>query len=277
MAARHTRLSRAIWDDPDFAPLTAPAKLLYLHLISSPKISLIGALDHTPGRWARATSLTREQVDQALAELEDARFVLVDLDSEEIAVRSFVRHDVQVTNPKMAKAVWSAWSQMGSASHRVAILDEIPEPAWIHAPDAALNQRQERERNGPGTEPERQSTPDPLPPPSPTSLLPPPSERDLSPRQPPVDNPGREAAINQVLQAIADHTAARARAAGQQIRSPRSWRAKVIRNARDEHLDEITRLLDDYPDAPASLIAGAVLGEDARNLTLYRTRIEATS
>lgn len=87
MAARHTRLNRAIWEDPDFAPLTAHAKLLYLHLISTPKISLIGALDHTPGRWSRATSLTRQQVDAALTELQQARFILVDLDSEEIAVQ----------------------------------------------------------------------------------------------------------------------------------------------------------------------------------------------
>lgn len=300
MTARHTRLSRAIWDNPDFSPLTAHAKLLYLHLISSPKISLIGALDHTPGRWSRATSLTRQQVDDALTELEKTRFVLVDLDFEEVTVRSFVRHDVQVTNPKMAKAVWSAWAQMGSATHRVAILDEIPEPAWVHAPEAALVLRPDRRGIATGSGRDRQCTLDfgsgedrrsgsvpgragfvpersgsvPLPPPSPTSLLPPPTD---GPHPHPVetvetvDNSKRDDIIEQVLQAIADHQRTRSQANGRDIRNPTTWRATVIRNARTEHLEQITRLIDTHPDAPPSLIAGAVLGDDARNLNLYRS------
>lgn len=130
MAGRYARLQRSIWDDDDFAALTPHAKLVYLHLFSHRKTTTCGLLDLMPARWARVLAMPLGDVEEAVTALEAARFVLVDVDTAELVIRTYVRHDVDLTRAHMAKGVWNAWEQVESPRLRTELLAEFPSAVW---------------------------------------------------------------------------------------------------------------------------------------------------
>jgi hypothetical protein len=127
--ASYAPLYHSIWTDEDFAGLSPNSKLLYIMLVSHPKLTRCGALDLMPTRWSKATGMTRADVDQALDELADAHFVLVDYDSEELAVRSKVKNDRPGTWMHV-KAVWKAWEAIESRTLRDALTREFTDECW---------------------------------------------------------------------------------------------------------------------------------------------------
>lgn len=99
------RLQVSIWSDPGWRLLTPDAQRAYLLLLSQPTLTLCGVLAYTPRRWATlAAGDTVERFEIAIAELEERRFVVVDRDTEELLIRSFMRRDrVKPSNPKCWK------------------------------------------------------------------------------------------------------------------------------------------------------------------------------
>lgn len=99
-------IATAIWVDPDFRRLTGDAQRLYFLLITQADISSVGTLPIRLRRWAgMADGSTTERLSDDLAELEAARFVVLDWDQEELLVRTFVRWDGGHTNPKRLTAI----------------------------------------------------------------------------------------------------------------------------------------------------------------------------
>ena len=83
-----------IWTDEDFTALHMSAQHLYLMLISNPSRSNAGVVALTPGRWATlAPDSTRSSVQASLNELSTKRFVVIDEDTEEVYIRSYIRND----------------------------------------------------------------------------------------------------------------------------------------------------------------------------------------
>lgn len=104
MARAHARILVTIWDDPDFQELSVAAQRLYLLLLSQDSLNNAGRILLTAKRWAdgcRAT--TPADIRRSLAELDTARFVVVDEDKEEVLIRSFIRNDGIVKQPQMMK------------------------------------------------------------------------------------------------------------------------------------------------------------------------------
>ena len=94
MARTQARIHVSLWQNAEFIALPEAAQRMYLVLLSQPTISLLGVLALTPGRWARlAPDTTVEDVEKALQVLEDAAFIVVEHETEEVLVRSFLRHD----------------------------------------------------------------------------------------------------------------------------------------------------------------------------------------
>lgn len=92
MAEDYAPLYRSIWNDDDFRALTGAAQRLYLALMSSPNRSPAGVVGLTPKKWVRgAADLTPAVVEQALTELDGTGFLVVDDDTEEVLVRSYLR------------------------------------------------------------------------------------------------------------------------------------------------------------------------------------------
>jgi hypothetical protein len=126
MARGHGRILTSIWEDEDFLALDQPQQRLYLFLISQPNLNHAGLLDLTLRRWSRkAAGLSVADLDKLLMALEHARFVVVDDDTEELLIRSFVRNDGVWRMPKVMGAMVSGALEISSPKLRLALLAEM--------------------------------------------------------------------------------------------------------------------------------------------------------
>ncbi|MEU4296425.1 hypothetical protein [Kitasatospora aureofaciens] len=126
MARGHGRVLTRIWDDPDFTALPAEIQRLYLFLISQPNLNHAGLLPLTLKRWSfKAYGLSPAVLRTQLAVLADRRFVVVDEDSEELLVRSFVRNDGVWKQPQVMGAMVSGALEISSRRLRAALLAEV--------------------------------------------------------------------------------------------------------------------------------------------------------
>jgi hypothetical protein len=126
MARGHGRILTSIWEDADFLALDEREQRLYLFLISQPNLNHAGLLDLTLRRWARkALGLTVAELEERIAALSKARFVVVDDGTEELLIRSFVRNDGVWRMPKVMGAMVSGALEISSPVLRRALLDEM--------------------------------------------------------------------------------------------------------------------------------------------------------
>lgn len=127
MVHKYVRIKVSINDDPDFEALSLEAQWLYQRvLLTHPSLSACGVVDWRPKRLlGKAANVSYLKIQRAAAELERARFVLFDLESEEALVRTYIRHDEPLRNPRMAAAVITAYQGIGSQELRAAVVSEI--------------------------------------------------------------------------------------------------------------------------------------------------------
>ncbi len=133
MARKHALVLASIWTDPDWVTLTAAAQRTYMLLLSQPKLSLAGLLDYVPSRWARmAADTSLASVEAAIDELEASRFVLVDHDTDELLIRTFVKHDITTVlrNRNLLRGLWNAWAAIQSRQLQLETLRNVPASVW---------------------------------------------------------------------------------------------------------------------------------------------------
>ena len=108
MARVFGQINVAIWDDEDFCNLSAGAQRTWFMLYTQADIAACGTLALTVRRWQRTVRPDeRAQFPGWLAELAagDTPFILIDEDTEELLVRSFVKWDLGYRNPKRLMAI----------------------------------------------------------------------------------------------------------------------------------------------------------------------------
>lgn len=126
MARGHGRILTSIWEDSDFLALDEREQRLYLFLISQPNLNHAGLLPLTLRRWSRkAAGLTSAELEKRLQGLEAARFIVMDDDTEELLIRSFVRNDGVWKQPKVMGAMVSGAMEISSRRLRRALLAEM--------------------------------------------------------------------------------------------------------------------------------------------------------
>jgi hypothetical protein len=126
MARTEARISVDIWDDPDFLALNSDEQRIYLFALSQRDLEHTGVLPLRERRWARAArGLTAAGVTDALNGLERARFVVVDVDYEELLIRAFLRRDKVYKQPNVLRSAASNLATVASPRIRVAIAEEI--------------------------------------------------------------------------------------------------------------------------------------------------------
>lgn len=126
MAREYAKLLTRIWADGDFKKLTANAQRLYFQIISQPDISMVGVVTLAEKRWAMQVADQPEaNVIASLAELENHRFVVVDTNTQEVLVRSFVRSDEGWKSPTAMKGIESAARSVLSDGLKAGIRDEL--------------------------------------------------------------------------------------------------------------------------------------------------------
>lgn len=141
MARDHARVKTNIWtDDSDFLALKTVEQHAYFMLMSNPGLSYCGVIDYIPSRFDHlAADLTPAKFTKAIAGLRAARFVIIDDRTQELLLRSYVRHDGVLDRVNMGKAVGSAVEAVVSRRIKDAIGRELrrlmadkPElPGWI--------------------------------------------------------------------------------------------------------------------------------------------------
>lgn len=130
----HARINLAIWGDDDFRDLTPPEQHLYFVLWTSPGLSYCGAGDWHPGRLASvAAGWTKRGVMTAAAGLSEKQFVIIDADTDEFLLRSWIKHDGLWRTPNMAVSIANARAELSSRTLRGVIVHEVLKVQAAHA------------------------------------------------------------------------------------------------------------------------------------------------
>lgn len=279
MARAHARILASIWAEDDWKQLSAAAQRVFFLVLSQPKLSLCGAIDFLPARWAGLAADTRaDEIIDAVLELEQHRFLIVDTATDELAIRSFTRHDLpEKLNVNQLKGVWSAWSSISSRHIRRHLAAEFPESFFhdsrvvppVDAVDARTTSPQvdtvETDDVDPvATEPAppvataRPDDPSPLA--VPTIRNTPAVARSSSERAPtPDDEPPASGLAGIDIMGFAAKILATAETARRnscgELTNPQGYLRSRVEPIRREHEAAWARLLDECPDATPDQLA----------------------
>lgn len=126
MAREVANVQVSLWGNPEWKGLGVVEQWLYLHLMSHPTLSYAGVVTWLPKRFAASSAgLTVEQVEAAAAGLQAARFVFVDDETDEILIRSFLRHDGLLKQPKLSVSMVNAFSAIASLKIQRVVVREL--------------------------------------------------------------------------------------------------------------------------------------------------------
>ncbi|HVT99943.1 MAG TPA: hypothetical protein VHE33_20755 [Acidobacteriaceae bacterium] len=105
MANAAALIRESLWKDKDFRQLPRLAQCMYLQLLSQKDLDCSGVLTlHLELLAKGCNEMTVEDILADLKTLEEARYVFVDIDTDELLIRSYVRL-VSVKSPNAWKSV----------------------------------------------------------------------------------------------------------------------------------------------------------------------------
>ena len=126
MAREHANIRLDMWGDADWRALSRDAQWLYELLLTHPDTNRAGVSDWRPGRLAKmAASTATDDVRKAGAELEQRFFLVIDEDTEEVLVRSYVKYDGVLKQPNLTVTMAKDWAGVASARLRAVIAFEV--------------------------------------------------------------------------------------------------------------------------------------------------------
>jgi hypothetical protein len=93
----------SVWEvTSEFRQLSPAAQWGYMMLISQPQLNNLGVLPYAPEKWHRfAAGMTLDELRRILQELADNRYVVIDETTDELLVRTFIKHDKVWAQPKL--------------------------------------------------------------------------------------------------------------------------------------------------------------------------------
>lgn len=126
MARDRANINTNLWTDADWRDLDDAEQRLYMLLMTHPSLSYAGVADWRPGRLAAMSrDGSREAVELAAKGLQAKRFVFIDEDTEEILIRSFLRHDGLLKQPKLAVSMANAFGAIASRGIQMVVIHEL--------------------------------------------------------------------------------------------------------------------------------------------------------
>ncbi len=267
------KLLCSTWTDDDFLELSDPAMVLYWALVGQPDISPAGIVALTERRWRRYLDGGLDAVHTALDELTARRYIILDEDTAEVWVRSFIRHDGRLDNSKLAKSVHRAVGDIRSAQLRDACRREYPHVGPDMADRRPIQGRSEADHL------RRNSTRPPEPVDNPETpggrAIEGPSKADRctearsqepEPRPAASSREPHHALPDEFLGAVIDSIIGLRLQRERNIHNPQGWRRKLERELPTEHGPRITELRRQFPTAAATSIAAAIHSGDTRPL-----------
>lgn len=126
MSRDRANINTDIWNDDDFRSLSGGAQLLYFQLLTSATLTYAGVADWRPNRIAALAAGRRpDDVREAASELARGLYIVTDDDTEEVLIRSFMKHDGLLHKPNVAKAMVKAYNQVFSLTLKGVIVHEL--------------------------------------------------------------------------------------------------------------------------------------------------------
>lgn len=126
MARDRANIKTNIWASGDWRALSLPSQWLYKALLTHPMLSYAGVTDWRPGRLAALAGLSSVEIlNAAGTELSMRQFILVDEATEEVLVRSFIKHDGLLKQPKLTVSMCNAFAAVASQPIREVIAFEL--------------------------------------------------------------------------------------------------------------------------------------------------------
>ncbi|AEL20059.1 hypothetical protein SEA_LIZZIANA_79 [Mycobacterium phage Lizziana] len=136
----HSEINLAIWGDDDWLDLTPPAQHLYFVLWTSPQLSYCGSGEWHAGRIAAmAKGWTVQAVEAAAAELSRDLFLIIDTNTDEFLLRSWIKHDGLWRKPNMAVSMANARAALASRTLRGVVVHEVKKIKARNEADAKAN------------------------------------------------------------------------------------------------------------------------------------------
>lgn len=138
MARDRANIRTEMWADRDIRSLTIGAQHLYLLLLTHSSLSYAGVADWRPARLAAMTQgWSREGVEDSALELNQAAFIHADDETEEVVIRSFLRHDGVIKHPRLHVSMANDWATIASVEIQEFVAFELQK---LHSelPDLAL-------------------------------------------------------------------------------------------------------------------------------------------
>ncbi|QMV86345.1 hypothetical protein HW450_06520 [Corynebacterium hindlerae] len=122
----YAQIQLEIWNNSGFRALSGNAQRLFFVLLSLPSLNHAGVGDWRPKRLAKLCSdWTVDDVEEAAGELIHGLFILIDEETEEFLIRSFVRNDPLMKQPNMATAMAKKLAEVGSNELRGVVVFEL--------------------------------------------------------------------------------------------------------------------------------------------------------
>lgn len=126
MARDRASIRIDMWGDGDWRDLPIGAQHLYMLLLSHPTLSYAGVAEWHPGKLAAMTNnMTPAGVLESAAVLESHGFIVVEQNTDEVLVRSFIKHDGLMKQPKLVVSMTTAYAAVASRRIQLVIAHEV--------------------------------------------------------------------------------------------------------------------------------------------------------
>lgn len=126
MAREFAKTNLALGQDAEYRALPWPAQHVYKMLWEHPSLSYCGVVDWRPSKllgWG--VGWQREHMDALTDCLRARHFIVIDDETEECLVRSWIRFDGLIRQPRLAVSLSKAFAEIGSKDIRAAIVHEM--------------------------------------------------------------------------------------------------------------------------------------------------------
>jgi len=146
MARDRANLRTDMIGDDDYRQLTRDEQWLYKTLLIHPTLSYAGVADWRPGRLAAiAADTTADDIRRIGQGLQEKYFIYVDEDTEEVFIRTFVKHDGLLKQYRLPISMANDYAGISSPEIREFFIHELKK---IHATDPDMKcWENERVRN----------------------------------------------------------------------------------------------------------------------------------
>jgi hypothetical protein len=122
--SKYRKIDPRIWNDEHFRPLSDPAKLLFLFLLTHPHLTSLGAMRANPKGLAAELDWTEKDFRKAFAELLRKPFLMVDESASYVGIPNFIKYN-QPENPNVLKSWESALDYIPECENKWQLIQDV--------------------------------------------------------------------------------------------------------------------------------------------------------